>query len=53
MKNELTAADAGYGATTLPALTEAITFEANATMAQYEAGRLKSLIDKLAETIGA
>ncbi|KAI0939157.1 hypothetical protein AcV5_000651 [Taiwanofungus camphoratus] len=43
----------GYGATTLPALTEAITFEANATMAQYEAGRLKSLIDKLAETIGA
>ncbi|CCM04880.1 uncharacterized protein FIBRA_07074 [Fibroporia radiculosa] len=41
----------GYGATTLPALTESITFDANATMAKYEAGRLKVLFDKLAEEI--
>jgi len=41
----------GYGATTLPALTEAITFEANATLANYEAGRLKELIDQLADNI--
>ncbi|KAH9948355.1 Zn-dependent exopeptidase [Amylocystis lapponica] len=38
----------GYGATTLPALTESITLERNATMAKYEAGRLKALMDKLA-----
>lgn len=37
----------GYGTTTLPALTEAITFEKNVTLAQYEAGRLQLLIDKL------
>lgn len=41
----------GYGATTLPGLTEAITFEANATLVRYEAERLQELIDRLAEEI--
>ncbi|KAK7037544.1 Vacuolar protein sorting-associated protein 70 [Paramarasmius palmivorus] len=41
----------GYGATTLPALTEAITFEKNATLAQYEVGRLKDVVDGLTETV--
>ncbi|KAI5120935.1 hypothetical protein M0805_002915 [Coniferiporia weirii] len=41
----------GYGATTLPALTEALTIEQNATLAQYEAGRLQTLIDRLAAEI--
>ncbi|GBE79946.1 Probable glutamate [Sparassis crispa] len=41
----------GYGATTLPALTESITIEKNATLAQYEAARLKNLIDKLADEL--
>ncbi|KAF8915721.1 Zn-dependent exopeptidase [Mucidula mucida] len=41
----------GYGATTLPALTEAITIEGNVTLAQYEAGRLKALLDALAENL--
>jgi len=41
----------GYGATTLPALTEAITFEKNVTLAQHEAGRLQLLIDKLTKKI--
>ena len=38
---------AGYGATTLPALTEAITLENNATLAVYEAERLKVAIDNM------
>ena len=42
---------AGYGATTFPALTEAITIEQNATLAELEATRLQSLIDKLASHI--
>jgi len=37
----------GYGATTLPALTEAITLEGNATLAELEAGRLIDLISGL------
>lgn len=37
----------GYGATTLPALTEALTVDKNTTLADYEAGRLTELIDKL------
>ncbi|KAH9938633.1 Zn-dependent exopeptidase [Fomitopsis serialis] len=41
----------GYGATTLPGLTEAITFENNATLVKYEADRLKVLIDQLAAEI--
>jgi len=38
----------GYGATTLPALTESITIEKNATLAEYEAKRLEDAIAKLA-----
>lgn len=41
----------GYGATTLPGLTEAITFEKNATFAQYETDRLQSLVDKIVKKI--
>ncbi|KAJ7653468.1 Zn-dependent exopeptidase [Mycena rosella] len=41
----------GYGATPLPALSEAIQYEKNATLAQYEVGRLTDLIDKLADQI--
>ncbi|KAI0082390.1 Zn-dependent exopeptidase [Panus rudis PR-1116 ss-1] len=41
----------GYGATTLPALTESLTIEQNSTLAKYEAERLKGLIDNLAQTI--
>ncbi|EPQ59132.1 Zn-dependent exopeptidase [Gloeophyllum trabeum ATCC 11539] len=37
----------GYGATTLPALTESITIDNNSTLAKYEAMRLKELIDGL------
>ncbi|KAL4247046.1 peptidase M28 family protein [Abortiporus biennis] len=41
----------GYGATTFPALTEALTIEKNLTLAHYEADRLTDLIDTLAVTI--
>ncbi|KAK0235018.1 hypothetical protein EDD85DRAFT_929054 [Armillaria nabsnona] len=41
----------GYGATTLPALTESITIDGNATLAKYEAVRLKDLLDSLVEKI--
>ncbi|KAF7352560.1 Zn-dependent exopeptidase [Mycena venus] len=41
----------GYGATPLPALQEAIKFEKNSTLAQYEVGRLTELIDKLSKNI--
>lgn len=41
----------GYGATTFPALTEAITIEKNATLVREEAKRLKKVIEKLVETI--
>lgn len=41
----------GYGATTFPALTEAITIEKNATLAKYEADRLVELLDQLAREI--
>ncbi|KDQ64377.1 hypothetical protein JAAARDRAFT_27999 [Jaapia argillacea MUCL 33604] len=37
----------GYGATTMPGLTESITYDKNATLAEYEAARLKELIDGL------
>ena len=42
---------AGYGATTFPSITEALTFERNATLAEEEASRVSALLDKLAETI--
>ncbi|ESK92204.1 glutamate carboxypeptidase [Moniliophthora roreri MCA 2997] len=41
----------GYGATTLPALTEAITFDKNATLAQHEVERLRAVVDGLAEIV--
>ncbi|KAI0660807.1 Zn-dependent exopeptidase [Cubamyces menziesii] len=41
----------GYGATTFPSITEALTFERNATLAEEEASRVSALLDKLAETI--
>ncbi|KAG8716114.1 hypothetical protein FRC11_009163 [Ceratobasidium sp. 423] len=41
----------GYGATTFPALTEAITLDKNATLATYEAERLARLLEKLAKNL--
>jgi len=41
----------GYGATTLPALTESLTIEKNATLAKYEADRLDGLIRRIAKNI--
>ncbi|EGO02058.1 hypothetical protein SERLA73DRAFT_177776 [Serpula lacrymans var. lacrymans S7.3] len=41
----------GYGATTLPALTEAVLYEQNATLAEYEAHRLTKLIENLAHNL--
>ncbi|TFY80907.1 hypothetical protein EWM64_g3104 [Hericium alpestre] len=43
----------GYGATTLPALTEAITIEKNTTLAQYEADRLTGVIEKMVAALAA
>ena len=42
----------GYGATTLPALTESITIDNNATQAEYEVKRLQALVDGIAKSIG-
>lgn len=42
----------GYGATTLPALTESITIEHNATQAEYEVKRLETLVDGIIKSIG-
>ncbi|CAE6521283.1 unnamed protein product [Rhizoctonia solani] len=41
----------GYGATTLPALTEAITLDKNTTLATYEAERLTHLLERLAKSL--
>ncbi|TBU46619.1 Zn-dependent exopeptidase [Dichomitus squalens] len=41
----------GYGATTFPALTEAITIDKNHTLAVYEAKRLQKLVEKLTHVI--
>ena len=41
----------GYGATTFPAITEALTIDKNATLAQQEADRLSKLIHELIKTI--
>ncbi|KAI0638366.1 Zn-dependent exopeptidase [Trametes polyzona] len=41
----------GYGATTLPAVTEALTIERNVTLAEEEAGRLASLLEDLAHRL--
>jgi hypothetical protein len=44
---------AGYGATTLPALTEALTIDKNVTAAAREVDRLVYLAHKLSETLRA
>ncbi|KAF8583526.1 Zn-dependent exopeptidase [Ramaria rubella] len=41
----------GYGATTLPGLTEALTLDRNSTLAEFEAERLTKLIKKLAKSM--
>jgi N-acetylated-alpha-linked acidic dipeptidase len=41
----------GYGATTFPALTEAITYDRNVTLIRHEVSRLETLITRLAVTI--
>ncbi|KAL1946513.1 hypothetical protein VTO73DRAFT_14617 [Trametes versicolor] len=41
----------GYGATTLPAVAEALTIEKNVTLAEKEAKRLTLLLNKLARTL--
>ncbi|KAF9058016.1 Zn-dependent exopeptidase [Panaeolus papilionaceus] len=41
----------GYGATTLPGLTEAITFEKDEDLVRHEAQRLEDLISKLTQRI--
>ncbi|KAF9478208.1 Zn-dependent exopeptidase [Pholiota conissans] len=41
----------GYGATTFPGLTEAITFEKNVTLIHHEANRLEVLLKALATAI--
>jgi len=41
----------GYGATTFPALTEAITYEKNLTLIKLEADRLETLLVELATNI--
>jgi len=41
----------GYGATTLPALTEAITIENNVTLANYEVIRLMERVDMIAAAL--
>lgn len=41
----------GYGASTLPALTESLTIDHNVTLANYETERLTILIHKLAKEL--
>jgi len=43
----------GYGATPLPALTEAITIEKNVTLANYEVIRLTEAVEKIAVLLRA
>ena len=43
----------GYGATTLPALTEAITIEKNVTLANYEVMRLTERVEMIASVLRA
>ena len=43
----------GYGATTFPGLTEALTYDKNVTLAEQEADRLKELINGLAAKLKA
>ncbi|KAJ4494602.1 hypothetical protein C8J55DRAFT_497082 [Lentinula edodes] len=41
----------GYGATTFPALTEAITIDKNLTAAMFESGRLVKLLEQMIESL--
>jgi N-acetylated-alpha-linked acidic dipeptidase len=41
----------GYGATTLPAITEAITYEKDGQLAKDEANKLASLLQKMAKDL--
>lgn len=41
----------GYGATTLPGVTEALVFDKDLTLAQHEAKRLEGLINQLTNNI--
>ena len=43
----------GYGATTFPALTEALTIEKNTTLAEYEADRLQKIVEGLTDLLKA
>jgi len=43
----------GYGATTLPGLTEAITIEKNITLANKEAARLTEAVENIAAALRA
>ena len=43
----------GYGATTFPALTEAITIEKNTTLANLEAARLTEAVEKMTAALRA
>ncbi|KAK4687379.1 N-acetylated-alpha-linked acidic dipeptidase, partial [Tremellales sp. Uapishka_1] len=43
----------GYGATTFPALTEAITIEKSASLAQKEADELSEMLDHMAKRLAA
>jgi N-acetylated-alpha-linked acidic dipeptidase len=49
----LTQIDSGYGATTLPALTEAITIEKDVTLAKYEIVRLTEAVEKMTDALRA
>jgi N-acetylated-alpha-linked acidic dipeptidase len=43
----------GYGATTLPALTEALTIEKNSSLAQMEVTRLQVLISSMTKALSS
>jgi N-acetylated-alpha-linked acidic dipeptidase len=46
-------AGTGYGATTLPAITEAIVYEQDAELAEHEAKKLAKLVKKMAKGLEA
>lgn len=50
-KHVLMSSRSGYGATTFPGLTEALIYEKNMTLVQYEAERLEKLFGALGKEI--
>jgi N-acetylated-alpha-linked acidic dipeptidase len=48
-----TEGSSGYGATTLPAITEAITYEQDVKLAQQEADKLAQLVHNMAAGLKA